>query len=115
MVSTLLRFLLEVNAEDTHDTVSMEDVLNIDGLFFGSDDGDEPITSAAYVDTAVELAEDHDEVEVNTERILFKDEYAKSIKPIMDNKLESMFARCMCSGLQIATHPLYIMMMNNIS
>jgi hypothetical protein len=42
MVSTLLRFLPEVNAKDTHDTVSMEDVFDIDGSFFGSDDGDEP-------------------------------------------------------------------------
>ena len=63
-------------------------------------------TSAANVDSGMQPVEVHDdEVEVNTERIIFEDEYAKCIKPIMANKLESMFARYMCSGQQIATHP----------
>ncbi len=87
------------NAEDTHDTVSMEDVLDIDGSLYASDDGDEPATFAANVDIGVEQAyvEVHDEVEVNTERHSFKDEYTKSIRPNMA-KVESLFARSMWSG-----------------
>jgi len=83
----------------------MEDVLDIDGSFFASDDGDELTTSAANIDTGVNhtLIDVHDEVEVNTERFSFKDEYAKSIRPITAN-VESLFARFVLSGLQFATH-----------
>ncbi len=70
----------EVNAEDTVDTVSMEGVLDNNGSFFGSDGDDvEPVASAANVDAGVEQTDlEVHEAEVNTERLSFKDENAKS-------------------------------------
>ena len=61
-------------SEDTHATVSMEDVLAIDGSLFASNNGEEPIISAANVNTGVEQTplEVHDEDEVNTERLSLK-------------------------------------------
>jgi hypothetical protein len=41
---------------------------------------------------------------VTNTAIAFKDEYAKSIKPVMA-KVESLFARYIWSGVLIATHP----------
>jgi hypothetical protein len=59
--------------------MSMKDVLDIDGSLFWSDNGEEPTTFAANVDTGVEKSRGYvevHEVEVSTERLSFKDEYA---------------------------------------
>ena len=82
------------NADESFDNF-MEDVVYNNA---------EPTTSAASVDTAME--ETHgavNEVETNA-ALSFKDEYAKSIKPVMA-KVDSLFARSMWSGVPIATHP----------
>jgi hypothetical protein len=87
---------LDGNADELFDNF-MEDVDEVE-------DVDEPTHSAANVDIGME--ETHgavDEVATNTP-LTFKDEYAKSIQPVMA-KVDSLFARSMWSGVAIATHP----------
>jgi hypothetical protein len=67
------------------------------------DDDAEPSNCVANVDTGMERMHGVvSEVATNT-AISFRDEYAKSIKPLMA-KVNSLFARSMWSGVPIATH-----------
>ncbi len=69
------------------------------------DDDDEPSNCAANVDTGMEgMHGVVNEIATNT-ALSFRDEYAKSIKPVMA-KVDSLFARSMWSGVPITTHPL---------
>jgi len=79
---------------------------NADDAFMGGgvDDGDEPAISAANVDTGMDETHCTVNEDVTTTAISFKDEYAKSIKPVMA-KVDSVFTRSMRSGIPIATHP----------
>ena len=63
-----------------------------------------PAIPAANVDTVMDDMHGVVNEGVTNTAISFKDECAKSIKPVMA-KIDSLFARSMWSGIPIATHP----------